>query len=171
MTIEGPVLQTDARDRLADLFERHHQRLYSFALRVAATDDEARDLMQDAFVRAARNMARVPADDHAAMSWLVRVVVNLSRDAHRRRSVRDAFLRLVRSGSHDPRSSLDAAATVRRALAALPPRQRAIVVLHHLEEEPVAAIAAMLGLSQITVRWHLAAARRRLSAFLHGARS
>jgi len=46
--------------------------------------------------------------------------------------------------------------------SSLPPRQRAVVVLHHLDGESVASIAAMLRVAEVTVRWHLAAARKRL---------
>jgi len=148
-------------DRLAELFDRHHARLYRLALRLSRSDAEAKDLVQDAFVRAAH--ARVPADEDAALAWLLRVVVNLVRDRWRRQKVRDAFARIVRSASHDPTPALDAAATVRTALASLPPRQRAIVALHHFDGESVSAIADMLGVAQVTVRWHLAAARKRLA--------
>lgn len=154
------VMTMDDGDWLAQLFDRHQARLYRFALRLARTDDEAKDLVQDAFVRAAH--ARVPASDDEAMSWLVRVVVNLARDRWRRQRVRNAFQRFARQTSHDPTAALDAAATVRSALATLPPRQRAIVVLHHLEGEPVASIAATLRVAEVTVRWHLSAARKRL---------
>jgi RNA polymerase sigma-70 factor, ECF subfamily len=169
-TIERGAGASDAdrAERLAQLFDRHHVRLYRFALRMASRDDEAGDLLQDAFVRAAQNIDRVPAGDDEAMSWLVRVVVNLARDRHRRRVVRDAFRHLLRAEHHDPRPALDAAAAVRTALASLPPRQRAVIVLHHLDEQPVAAVAAMLRISQVTVRWHLAAARKRMAAILGG---
>jgi RNA polymerase sigma-70 factor (ECF subfamily) len=156
----GEAMTIDDGEWLARLFDRHQARLYRFALRLAGTDDEAKDLVQDAFVRAAHG--RVPARDDEAMSWLVRVVVNLSRDRWRRRRVREAFHRAAPPAWHDPTAALDAAATVRAALSSLPPRQRAIVVLHHLDGESVAAIAVMLRVAQVTVRWHLAAARKRL---------
>jgi RNA polymerase sigma-70 factor (ECF subfamily) len=161
---------TDTRDddaRLAELYDRFSPRLYRFALRVSREDAEAKDLVHDAYLRAARDLSRVP-DGEEALPWLMRVVVNLVRDRHRRNLVRQAFARLTRRAWHDPRAALDAGATVRAALAALPPRQRAVVALHHLDDEPVAAIAATLQLSQATVRWHLAAARKRLAALLKG---
>jgi RNA polymerase sigma-70 factor (ECF subfamily) len=148
---------------LVALFDRHQARLYRFALRLSGSDEEAEDLVQDAFVRAAR--ARVPEDDEAALRWLVRVVENLARDRWRRRVVRETFARVRRSETYDPRPALDAAATVRAALASLSPRQRAIVVRHHLDGEDAAAIAATLGIAPVTVRWHLAAARKRLLAW------
>ena len=161
---------TETRDddaRLADLYDRYSARLYRFALRVSRQDAEAKDLVHDAFMRAARDLRRVPEGD-GALAWLLRVIVNLVRDRHRRTLVREAFARLTGRASHDPREALDSGATVRAALASLPPRQRAVVALHHLDDEPVPAIAALLGLSPATVRWHLAAARKRLAVLLKG---
>jgi RNA polymerase sigma-70 factor (ECF subfamily) len=53
-----------------------------------------------------------------------------------------------------------------QALDTLPPRRRVIVVLHELEELPVRAIASLLGITAITVRWHLSVARRDLTSAL-----
>jgi RNA polymerase sigma factor (sigma-70 family) len=89
------------------------------------------------------------------------------------RSLSEPLARLVSTGSASRRRtvtqrsrSLDAAAAVRAALSSLPPRQRAVVVLHHFDGEDAAAIAATLGIAQVTVRWHLAAARKRLERIL-----
>jgi RNA polymerase sigma factor (sigma-70 family) len=167
MTLAGDDAMADvpsAHDSLAELYDRHHHRLYRFALRLARDDEEAKDLVQDAFIRAAS--ATVPNDNAAAGAWLVRVVTNLARDRWRRRQIRDAVKHLLGTESHDPQPALDAAATVRSALASLPPRQRAVIVLHYLEGEPVSAIAETLGVTQVTVRWHLSAARKRLQKVL-----
>jgi DNA-directed RNA polymerase specialized sigma24 family protein len=53
-----------------------------------------------------------------------------------------------------------------QALGVLPPRRRAIVVLHELEGLPIPAIASLLGISAITVRWHLSIAKRDLTRAL-----
>jgi RNA polymerase sigma-70 factor (ECF subfamily) len=53
-----------------------------------------------------------------------------------------------------------------QALDLLPPRRRAIVVMHELEELPISNIASLLGISAITVRWHLAMGRRDLACTL-----
>jgi RNA polymerase sigma-70 factor (ECF subfamily) len=55
---------------------------------------------------------------------------------------------------------------VRAAIAQLPPRQRAVIVLYELEERSVAEIASELRLASVTVRWHLSAARKRLAQLL-----
>jgi len=55
---------------------------------------------------------------------------------------------------------------VRRALGHLDADKRAILVLHHVEERPVAEIAAALGIPAGTVKWRLHAARAALEKAL-----
>lgn len=130
--------------------------------------EEARDLVQETFLRAAGALARVPEEEPAAEAWLVRVAVNLCRDRHRRRSVRRAHAapmpREVAAG--DGEAARMARWSVRAALLALPPRRRAIVVLHEIEGRSAAEIAALLGMQAVTVRWHLSRARRELAKAL-----
>jgi RNA polymerase sigma-70 factor (ECF subfamily) len=168
MAIASEIVVVDTEDRLARIYDRFSARLFRFALRMASDDGEAKDLVHDAYVRAARDLKRVPESDGEAMAWLLRVVVNLARDRHRRRVVRETFALAFRQPSNDPRAAIEAGQTVRNALAKLPPQQRAVVALHHLDGEPVNAIAAMLDLAPATVRWHLAAARKRLAVMLKG---
>jgi RNA polymerase sigma factor (sigma-70 family) len=169
MVIAGDMAAAGGEERLEQLYDRFSARLFRFALRVSRDDGEARDYVHDAYMRAARDLRRVPQADGEAMAWLIRVVVNLARDRYRRTLVRDAFARLaMRHETHDPRPALDAGEAVRGAMASLSPRQRAVVALHHLDGEPVADIAVTLDLSPATVRWHLADARRRLAVLLKG---
>jgi RNA polymerase sigma-70 factor (ECF subfamily) len=162
----------DPRERLERLFDRHHLRLYRFALRMTRGADEALDVVQEAFVRAARDASRLPADDDLAGAWLVRVVVNLLHDAYRREAVRRAFRAAPPvQTQRDFAEAIVARDAVRFALRELPPRQRAVIVLHELEERSVAEIADELGVTRVTVRWHLAAARKRLASLLGESRT
>jgi len=68
-------------------------------------------------------------------------------------------------GTGDGEAAALAKDAVRRALATLAPRRRAVVVLAELEERSTADIAALLGISKVTVRWHLAAGRAALHRF------
>lgn len=154
-----------AGERLGRLFDAHHQRLYRLARRLSGDAEEARDLVQEAFLRAARRPAAVPGGDTAGEAWLVRVLVNLCRDRYRRSAVRRRSRdRLpLPAAPPDPAAAAVARATVQSALGELPPRRRAVVVLSELEELPTAEIARLLGVTPVTVRWHLAAGRRQLA--------
>jgi len=159
------VAQDSGSTRLATLFDAHSLRLYRLARRLSGDADEARDLVQDTFLRAARHPDRVPSGATAGEAWLVRILVNLCRDRWRRQAVRRHALDLPQpvAAGPDPEAAAVARATVSAALATLPPRRRAVMVLHHLEERGTAEIATLLGITQVTVRWHLAAARRQLA--------
>ncbi|MGE0815988.1 MAG: RNA polymerase sigma factor [Vicinamibacterales bacterium] len=153
-----------APDRLGALVDAHYDRLYRLARRLAPSADDALDLVQETFLRAAAAPARVPGGEGEA-PWLVRVLVNLRRDQWRREAVRRRAPPSA-ADAEDPEPALLARDAVWRALDRLSPRRRAVVVLHELDDHPVAAIAALLGLSRVTVRWHLAAARRDLARAL-----
>lgn len=169
MTMAGQALggigEAAPAERLGRLFDAHHQRLYRLAVRMTGDPEEARDLVQEAFLRAARRPGSVPASAKGGEAWLVRVVVNLCRDRRRRRRVREAGRPDLPSSpiEADQESSALARATVRAALECLSPRQRAVVVLRELEERPTTEVARLLGLTRVTVRWHLAQARRELA--------
>jgi RNA polymerase sigma-70 factor (ECF subfamily) len=169
------MLPTDTAERLSTLVDHHYDRLYRLARRLTAVGDDARDLVQETFLKAARSAASVPVDPPAAEAWLVRVLVNLRRDAWRKAEVRSRYDEATRPTEHlasDQESALIARATVWRALDTLAPRRRAVVVMRELEGLPIASIAALLGISAITVRWHLSVGRRELARFLesHGGR-
>lgn len=161
----------DPVDRLAALFDAHQAVLYRLARRMVSDAEEARDLVQEAFLRGARRPGAIPSDAGGAQAWLIRVVINLCRDRRRRLEVRrraaDTVLRPAESSPESgPESRAVARTAVEAALAELPPRRRAVVVLHELEERPVAEIAHLLGLAQVTVRWHLSVGRKHLAAIL-----
>jgi RNA polymerase sigma-70 factor (ECF subfamily) len=127
--------------------------------------DDALDLVQDTFLRAAKAPASIPAGARDEEAWLVRVLVNIRRDEWRKAAVRKRHEPLVthQGPTGNPENSLLAKAAVWKALDALPPRRRAIVIMAELDGRPVADIAALLGISAITVRWHLSRGRRELT--------
>ncbi len=67
-------------DRLEGLFDAHHERLHRLALRLSRDAEQARDLVQKTFLRAARRVSSVPEGRSGEEAWLVRVLVNLCRD-------------------------------------------------------------------------------------------
>ncbi len=135
---------------------------------MVSDDDVARDLVQETFLRAAQRASSLPAGVHAAEAWLVRVLVNLCRDRFRRLKVRRDFAAVNKScdGVEGHEDAVVAAATVRRALERLHPRRRAVVVLHEIEALDDKAVADLLGIAAVTVRWHLAKGKRELASII-----
>lgn len=152
--------------RLGTLFDTHHQRLYRLARRLSSCSEDARDIVQETFLRAARSPGSVPHGSPNEEAWLVRVLVNICRDRWRRRAVHrnTAHLREPREDRpSNPEPAFMARALVQQALGALPPRRRAILVMYELEGMSIPTIAALLGVTAVTVRWHLSVGRRQMA--------
>ena len=166
-TIRGQ--EDDPAARVATLFDAHHPRLFRLARRLSRSTDDAHDLVQETFLRVARAPHSVPYGETHEEAWLVRILVNLCRDRWRWSAVRtkaaaDGHLDPDTAGSPEP--ALLARAMVQRALEQLAPRRRAILVLHELEGIPIKNIAVMLGVTAVTVRWHLSVGRREMAKAL-----
>lgn len=160
---------SDAAERLGVLFDAHYDRLYRLARRLTSSADDAQDLVQETFLKAARFPRSIPVGARDEEAWLVRVMINTRRDQWRKTSTRKRHdLSAFSAGRSEPtdsgvEASLIARNTVWQALDALSPRRRAIVVMHELEGLAIPAIACLLGVSAITVRWHLSMGKRDLS--------
>ena len=81
-----------------------------------------------------------------------------------RRHVRGRSLEMERARRVNPPAP--DAPDLRAALLALPPRQRAAIALHSLDDRPVAEIASLLGCSAGTVKTHLSRGREALAKLL-----
>ena len=160
-------------DAFGVLFQRHSGRLWAVALRITCDPDDAADALQDAMISAFRRAADFRAEA-AVTTWLHRIVVNASLDLLRRRGARS----VAWSGDPDelpasePAQQLDSAAAtdsrldVDAALRMLPPPQRAALVLVDMLGYSVADAAAVLEVSEGTVKSRCARGRARLVPYL-----
>jgi RNA polymerase sigma-70 factor (ECF subfamily) len=164
------------QDGDADAFDllvrRHLSRARLVARRLMQDPDDADDLVQDAFLRALDRIATFDAT-RAFGPWFTRLLVNLGLDQRRKQKVR-------RTEPHDPESFAGGVSPDReleraelkdslgKALEALPDRQRLIVTLFEIDGHSTEEVAAMLEVSQVTIRWHLHQARRTLREALKG---
>lgn len=149
--------------QLEELTHQRYGRLVALALMVAPSRSEAEDMVQDALVAAFSGRARFGSVDEAE-GYVRRAVVSRSMDAHRRRSAeRRALTRVAeRPGpvTGDP-EAMDP--RVLSALRALAPRERACVVLRHVEDLSVRETAALLHLSEGAVKRYVHDAVMRLN--------
>ena len=160
--------ENDPAARLGALFDAHQARLFRLACRLADSAEDARDLVQETFLRAARSPDSVPDGASHEQAWLVRVLINICRDRWRQGAVRRFHQPALatRPFSVHPESALIARSLVWQALEQLPPRRRAILILYELEGSGIPAIASLLGVSAVTVRWHLSVGRREMARVL-----
>jgi RNA polymerase sigma-70 factor (ECF subfamily) len=163
-----PLVRTSPNrgERLAELNDTHEDRLYRLARRLTSSADAAHDLVHDTFLRAARSLRSIPIGLAREEAWLVRVLVNIRRDEWRKLAVRDRTAATLRAESTTYPSSAESALIAKQAvwgaLDLLHPRRRAIVVMHELDGMSPSTIASLLGISGMTVRWHLSMGRRDL---------
>ena len=113
---------------------------------------EAEDLVQETLFKVARRWPRVSRMDHPA-AYARRILVNLALRGGRKRSRRRAELSERRLGDPAaPTASFESHGELHAALAALPPRQRAVLVLRYFLDLPEAEVAAALQCSLGTVK-------------------
>jgi RNA polymerase sigma-70 factor (ECF subfamily) len=144
------VARGDGR-AFARLVERHLGWSLGFAERMLGARHEAEDLVQTAFLRVWQGAARW--EPRAKFStWLYRVLHNLCMDRFRARGEqiepRAEELADESPGSEERMQGMQREARVRAALAALPARQRAALVLCYYEERSQAEAAALLGVTE-----------------------
>ncbi|HXD75501.1 MAG TPA: RNA polymerase sigma factor [Vicinamibacterales bacterium] len=153
-------------ERLSLLFDTLGDKLYRLARRLTSSAADAEDLLQEAFLKAAQSAASIPDESPRAEAWLTRVLVNTRRDQWRRTGVRTRAMPMLQAAAPQSQPSAESALIAKEAvwsaLDALHPRRRAILILAELDGMPPEAIATLLGLAVMTVRWHLSLARREL---------
>jgi RNA polymerase sigma-70 factor, ECF subfamily len=142
---------------------------------------DAEDVVQEAFVSAWRSLRRL-REPEKFDAWFGRILVNTARSHIRRRgTVTPISIDRRRAdspddehehpGRHDPAlDRVDSSDALARAIDRLTVDQRTILALHHLEERPVAQIAAVLGIPVGTAKWRLHAARQALGRALEAQR-
>ncbi len=143
---------------------------YTLAYRLTGNDDDARDVVQEAYLRAHRGLPHFRGDA-LFTTWLYRITVNCASTAVRkRRRTRTELLPddapvVDRRVDRDPEwlaTSAEDRANVSAALAALPTRLRQVIVLRDIYDLPHRAIADELGISEAAAKVRLHRARRRL---------
>jgi RNA polymerase sigma-70 factor (ECF subfamily) len=132
---------------------------------VAGNMEAAEDAVQEAFAQLCKNWSKVAAyDDQAA--WVRRVAINRAIDQKRSLARRaGAILRLGGEPAFSPQAQLPDS-DLTRALRRLPLKQRTAVGLYYLADLSVVEVAKSMGVSEGTVKRHLARAREALRSTL-----
>ncbi len=147
----------------------HRGPLLALASRLTKDRQEALEVVQEALLRAYRSLARYdPA--RPFRNWLYQIAANEARDRYRKKVRERASFEeaaAMAPAADDPEAGQDRreiAEGVRRAMAALSPREREVFVLRDLEELDIRETSRVLGCSPVSVRVHLSAARRKMRA-------
>lgn len=153
------------------LVERHRARAWRVARGLVGSDEDAQDLVQEAFLRVFRSLSSFDFD-HGFMTWLYRIVTNLAIDHLRKRraaistaasSEDESDLDLPDEGGSSPSQGLeqmDLAREVEACLASLAPHFQSVLRLREMEDLPCTEIARIVGATHVTVRWRLHRGRK-----------
>jgi len=162
------------REAFEELVRATSAATYTLAHRLLGDEEDAKDVVQETYLRAYRGLRRFRGDA-AFETWLYRITANCAattlgrRAKHRHDELDDDAPLPDPERRHDPEASADSGALRDRlveALAALPPRLRQVVVLRDVYDLPHEAIATELGISEGAAKVRLHRARRRLREHL-----
>jgi len=166
------VARLRSRDRTAweDVYTLYGERLYKFAYHLAGNPHDAADLVQETFVRVLPKLDSLDPETLDLGAYLFATERNLflkSVERSKRQQPVDEIPEPTgpRPIEDDPqRSTLlaDQQERVRRANAALPPRQRLVLALRELEDRSYAEIGELVGLKENAVAQLISRARLRL---------
>ncbi|MEO7664530.1 MAG: RNA polymerase sigma factor [Candidatus Limnocylindrales bacterium] len=148
------------------LFARHHAEIYAYLVRMLRDPELAADMTQDAFVKAYRAYATLEKGENAR-AWLYQIAHRVALDNLRRRKI-VRFLPLTGDAKGSSPSAEHLAMDLRlsgpleRALARIPERQRAALLLAEIHDLTGLELAAALGVSHVAARALLTRARQSL---------
>lgn len=155
-----------ARAFVESLFARHHGEIYAYLVRMLRDADLAADLTQDAFVKAYKNYDTLQKDENAR-AWLYQIAHRVALDELRRRKIVRMIPWTGESRGAAPsaeRLAMDVrlSGPLERALARIPERQRAALLLAELHDLSGLELAEALGVSHVAARAILTRARESL---------
>ena len=170
--------QAGDSDAVSALVRRYQARIFNFSMALTANAADAEDLAQETIIRAFRGLHRFRGDS-SFKNWLYRIATNAAHTRRgkqlRRAAVWEARVesdevteRHLASTAESVEQRAIRRQAIDRALAALPPDQRAAVVLHDVEGLEYREIGDVLEIPIGTVMSRIFRARRRLRPLLAG---
>ncbi len=165
------------------LYQRHHRRAYLLAMGVVRNEDEALDVVQEAFLRAYRSLDRFEGSA-AFYTWIYRIVMNVAIDALRRQNRApkveyddavsredDALGSLSQPLGFNPGKDLvrkEIRAKIDDALALLSPNHRAVLIMREVDGMSYEEMASAMECSKGTIMSRLFHARKYMQKMLAG---
>jgi RNA polymerase sigma-70 factor (ECF subfamily) len=165
------------------LVERHQRRAFAIALALVRDENDARELVQDAFLRVFKSLHSFEGSS-SFFTWLYRIITNLSIDLMRKPGRQTADLEEIREADDggeldtpflsrfDGADPLDVvrrreiAARLQAALDCLPSYHRAVIILREIEGMSYEEMAQAMGVSKGTIMSRLFHARQKLQRAL-----
>jgi len=176
--------QEIAAEEFSAVVTKHRPQIFRFLLSSTRDVDLAETLTQECFLKAHRHWGSFRGES-SAMTWLMRIAINLQKDHWRNRRLQ--FWRKTRtnaveldeasdwlpSGERSVEQQLlarERVAQVGKSVEGLSERQRTVFLLRYVEELELSEIARATGLNEGTVKAHLSRALARVRGELGGKR-
>ncbi|WP_437732231.1 sigma-70 family RNA polymerase sigma factor [Sorangium sp. So ce1335] len=163
------------------LVERHQRRAFAIAMGLVRDENDARELVQDAFLRVYKGLGSFQGGS-SFFTWLYRIVTNLAIDLMRKPGRRDLELQdnlaaeeqtdfplVARIDGADPLNVVrrrEIAGRIQAALDALPPYHRGVILMREVEGMSYEEMAQAMGVSKGTIMSRLFHARQKLQRAL-----
>jgi len=176
--------QEIAAEEFSAVVTKHRPQIFRFLLSSTRDVDLAETLTQECFLKAHRHWGSFRGES-SAMTWLMRIAINLQKDHWRNRRMQfwrktqanavelDEASDWLPSGERSVEQQLlarERVAQVGKAVEGLSERQRTVFLLRYVEEQELSEIARATGLNEGTVKAHLSRALARVRAELGGKR-
>jgi RNA polymerase sigma-70 factor (ECF subfamily) len=154
------------------LYKSYSRAMYNVGYRIVNNADEAKDVLQDAFISAFDNL-EMYRGDAAFGAWLKRIVVNKAINLVRRRR----FERMPEDGNFDVKEETTVdefegypfeVEKVRRAIEQLPDGYRVVLSLYLLEGYDHGEIGEILGITESTSKSQFNRSKKKLKEILEG---
>ena len=160
------------RQAYYQLYKQYSRAMYNIGFRIVNNADEAKDVLQDAFISAFNNLENYRGDS-AFGAWLKRIVVNKAINLVRRRR----FERLPDNENFDVREEAVVdelegypfdVEKVRKAMGQLPDGYRVVLSLYLLEGYDHSEIGEILGITESTSKSQFNRSKKKLKEILEG---
>lgn len=163
----------DAFEKIVELYQK---RLFKIAYKMVGRVEDARDILQEAFIKIFKNIHKLKAV-REPFPYFCRITINVCMDWLRRERIKhlplDNYLHILkgknRSSYPSPELLMhqrEKEEIITESLHCLTHRERAALSLRDLEGHKTKEVAAILGCSQATVRSHIASARLKMKEYL-----
>ena len=174
--------KTGDREAFRKLVERHQRRAFAIAIGLVRDENDAREIVQEAFLRVYRSLDKFKGGS-SFFTWLYRIVTNLAIDLMRKPARReaelydnpsiaddaDAFPFVSKIAGADPIDVVrrrEIAERINDALAALPPYHRSVILMREIEGMSYQEMAEAMQVSKGTIMSRLFHARQKLQRAL-----
>lgn len=176
--------QAGDKEAFRKLVERHQRRAFAIAMALVRDENDARELVQDAFLRVYKGLANFQGGS-SFFTWLYRIITNLSIDlirkpSHKQEGLDESrldveedqeahFPFLSRVDGADPVDAVrrrEIGTRLQTALDALPPYHRGVIVMREVEGLSYEEMAQVMGVSKGTIMSRLFHARQKLQKAL-----